>query len=126
MKCYKVTKENDRSIVSGNDAVVHYLIGENVTAPKYLAEQGYHLTAFQTLKNAKEASKHFFWANDKNAIIWEASGQAEIKKLPLIATRRSVDHKERSLKAIGSSCGWPKNTLMFKKLKLLKIVERLS
>ena len=126
MKCYKVTKEDNRSIVSEDDAAVHYLIGENVTAPKYLAEQGYHLTAFQTRKDAKEASKFLFWWEDKNVIIWEASGTAEIKELPLIATRNSVDNKKLFIRVVESKSHWPENTLMFKELKLLKTVERLS
>ncbi len=126
MKCYKVTKEDNRSIVSKDDATVHYLIGENVTAPEYLAEQGYHLTAFRTRKDAKEASKFHFWGEDKNVRIWEASGTAEIKELPLIATRNSVDNKKLFIRVVESKSHWPENTLMFKELKLLKTVERLS
>ena len=126
MECYKVTREDNKSIVSEDDAAVYYLNGEYVTAPEYLAEQGYHLTAFQTLKDAKEAAKYYFWADSENVIIWKALGKAKIKELPSICTRRSVEYKGKSVQAIGGRNRWPKNTLMFKKLKLVKIAERLS
>ena len=126
MKCYKVTKEDNRSIISDDDATVHYLNGEYVTAPEYLADQGYHLTAFRTLKDAEEVAKYYFWNEVENAVIWEASGKGKIETLPLIGKRASVDYKGELVQPIEGRHDWPENTLMFKEIKLIKIAQRLS
>ena len=126
MKCYKVIKGDNRSIISNGDATVHYFNGEYVKAPKYLAEQSYHLTAFRTFKDAEEVAKYYFWNEVENAVIWEASGKGKIETLPLIGRRASVDYKGELVQPIGGLHDWPENTLMFKELKLIKIAQRLS
>ena len=120
MRVYKVVERQGRelrSAVAYGMAKVIYK-REWVEAPEWLAEQGYHLTAFKSLEDAVRF-RNVYSLND--AEVWEAEADGVTDNLPCIASVNLL-----SIGRIVSNSvypGWPKGTVMCKRLKLVRRVE---
>ena len=132
MKCYKfVKRENNKllSIFSHGKFQVRYKKGRYATAPSYLKKANYHLLAFKTIRDALDFVNICLW-DDRNTILFEVEGQERVS-LPLYLSlnwsRRGEFHNFQSyfnwIRTVHTSMNWPYNTLMFKKIKLIKEVE---
>jgi hypothetical protein len=111
------------SIAAYNDglylysAQATYIPDEWAEAPEQMASFGYHLTAFQELKNARK----FFVYNGYSSVaaqVWECEIDEQVelpKRLKL-----SVWHLDGVMEPLGF--GWPDNTIMAKRIKITRRV----
>jgi hypothetical protein len=116
MKVYKVVRESwaepgkyYSALVDGL-ALMTYRIGAPAEVPDWLAHQGYHATAFDTLGNAEL----FAQAAGRDLQIFEAEGDAVA--LPNRAAIFDVI-RGRLDSPVGDD--WPAGTVMVKSLKLI-------
>ena len=114
MKCFKVVRKSKKSSVVEGRAAVRYKVGEYVRAPSFLAEEGYHLTAFSSLSPALNFAEGF------DDVIYEAQGKKRILHLPPRYYCWLVETPTGFSKAKKPDLSWPTATLMFKEIKLLK------
>lgn len=98
------------AVVSGK-ANTRYRLGVNHHAPRWLADEGYHLTAFKTLRQARN------WARDPETI-WrcEATDIIRHEALP----PRCYGYHLVDGDIVVASLPWPEGTIMCKTIKLLK------
>lgn len=132
MKAYKIVKNVSGKLFSWNFTrwgAVLYVPSEWVEAPDLARKYGYHLTVFETLEDAKA------WSVDLPSYyeIWECEIIPAPQILPpLIDSSHSgalvyyakIMYKIRR-KFRGNSpeqLGWPKGTLMARKVKLIRRV----
>lgn len=126
MKAYKViarTKDLKRqkyimySAVVRDKARVRYKkLGWNV-APKWLAQNGYHLVAFRTIEDAVK----FGLDEDLVSVdIWEVELMGIIKKMPPKLDIHQICRGNKEAVPFGD---WPEGTIMAKKVKLIKKVK---
>lgn len=90
-------------------ALVKYHIGKFVSAPKWLRDQGYHLTAFSSQADALEAAANFDFCE-----IWLAEAKGKVPLQPfcsLIGLSRGDIVQEKF-------SHWPKGTIMVTSIKL--------
>ena len=140
MKCFKVvrtTKEVKGNLLKvGPERLISamnpkpfrttYKIGERVKAPDFLAEKGYHLLAFSNEQDAYHFLYRMWMSKGK---VFEAEGTDLIISIPLFLDTSRWDNgwgkalEDDLLWMIDEhtvSDGWPKGTLMFKEITLLK------
>ena len=125
MKVYKVVSRSTvsthsppswkytSSVVKGK-AEVTYMVGEPVSAPRWLEDLGYYLTAFKTLEDAKHFSKY------TSSVIFLADVNVIIEELPPALSIRDLfwgGHKELT------NPSWPDGTVMCKELTLIEEVR---
>jgi len=128
---YKVLKSyrHNRILVSlivGAEAGVIYGIGEPAYAPPWLAERGYHLTVFRTLKLAKryrsECARGFYY---NRLEVWRVSAKSRIQPLPTIMDWRSIE-RGLIIPYVGycseGVIDWPEGTEMYEEITLLERV----
>ena len=94
-----------------------YRLGVANRAPRWLAEKGYHITAFNSLKNAEHfllcwrANSRQIWECEATGVFSDMRGRCEQESLS--------DGKLTRLTYVG----WPNGTVMCKTLKLVKEVK---
>lgn len=94
--------------------MVTYGTGKFAKAPEWLREWGYHLTAFDTLEHARACMKYSY---SKHFEMWEAEGKDRVKRLEMFRPEFLSDGVLYSVNGI-----WPKGTMMFKEIKLIRRV----
>jgi hypothetical protein len=112
---YKCTDSWRNSIVAPGKSSVYYEVDEWVTAPTWLADNGYGIFVFNTLRDAMEFSRCFY-----RPIIWECEIEGIYSELPLAIQADGLEH------------GWiaftdplfcfPEGTIMVEKVKLIRKV----
>ena len=121
IKVYKVIRREDEFLYSfwaGSCARVKYQPNEWAQAPDWLSEKGYHLLAFKSLDMARKLHGYM----DINYEIWEAVGESEILALPPV--RDPIDLGHGSLWHRDDAPLWPEGTCMFRRVKLVKRIQR--
>jgi len=113
------------SMWASGDAETIYTVGEWAKAPEVLARIGYHLLAYDDIESAK-------FLMHQGYEIWEAIAEDEIKVLPprlrdsFVAQITRYISEPRVLRKSGRVAsdlrngGWPKNTVMYKRIKLAR------
>ncbi len=99
MICYKVTNEFDQSVIETSYRI-QYIKRERVESHKIPRAFHYYLFAFETIKDARIFT--FFGAR-----VWRAEGTGPFLHLPWLP----------------EDCSWPRGTIMFQGIKLLKRVS---
>ena len=120
--CYKVVcrYEPDESVwgslAAGGDAKVLYTVGEPAKAPGWLAVEGYHLTAFETLSQAAR-----YWGGLELAIAYAVFECEALYREPLPprAPPWTVARRGRLVLFPEAYQGWPHGTVMAQRLTLL-------
>ena len=126
MKAYKIVMDfyaiENRSACATNRGRVNYSKREAVEAPFWLAERGYHLTAFEDIETAREWLKSFAPESLRGTwwTLWEVEGNDQVAELPPLC--RLDDLGEGRLTPWGKGATWPKGTVMFRSIKLGKEV----
>ena len=131
MKCYKFVKREKNkllSIFSHGKFQVRYKKGRYATAPSYLKKVNYHLLAFRTINDALDFAT--ICLPGMNTLLFEAEGQERVF-LPLYLSLNWSRRREfpnfqsyfNWVRTVSTVMSWPHNTLMFKKIKLIKEVE---
>jgi hypothetical protein len=121
MKAWKVLlrKYNNEliSIVRGGKCCVEYREGVYVEPPKFLLDHGFGLTCFRTRKAARKTRKEFCWGGIIRRVEFEKDGI-----MPIPAFQINILEAEGNgiYKEYGSNSLWPVDTIMVKKMKLLK------
>ncbi len=113
---YKITNKELGSYMAKNKAYIQYKIREFVTAPDWLAKQGYYLLVFDSLEHAKNECCSF---NDK---IWKCEVRDIQKNLPCCHYIYEVS-KGFLPKNKTNIITWPKGTIMAKEVKLIKEIK---
>lgn len=111
MKCYKLLSTDMTSAVATGEAQVLYFRGERAQAPGWLAEKGYHLTAFESLEDAR------LWSGSY-ANLWECEGEEQVPVPPKLDWGALFDGH-----AWFHTATWPTGTVMFKYITLLRRVK---
>ena len=140
MKCFKVVRTTSEvkgrslkirpkrliSVISPEPFRTTYKIGERVKAPDFLAEKGYHLLAFS---NEQDAYHFVYRVWMSKGRVFEAEGTDLVISIPLFLDTSWWDNGWKKSNADDLlwmidehtvSDGWPKGTLMFKEITLLK------
>ena len=117
MIAYKVLSVTDCGIlishIAENAALVQYDLDKEITAPKWLADVGYHLLVFDTLRNAEN------YNNDRPGIvIWEV----EVDELLPPLTRGDMTNLDKGFLTCTQALPWPDGTYMARSLKLVRQV----
>ena len=119
VKVYKVVFRGEhgelRSILAYGDAEVVYTPNKWVEAPRWLAKEGYYLTAFKTIEDALD----FVDGVSLRFEIWEAEAQGIIKKLPNPCDIDSLADR----KLVPLKLEWPRGTIMCQRLRLIRRVK---
>ena len=131
MKCYKFVKSEKNkliSIFSHGEFQVRYRKGRYTTAPSCLKKVNYHLLAFKTVDAALSFKANCLW--DTNTLLFEAKGRGEVLLPPYLSfgwsSRKNFANFQKYfnwVRTVSTVMNWPYNTLMFKKIKLIKEVE---
>jgi hypothetical protein len=120
MKGYKVIREENDKLFSCwvlGQGRVEYRIGKSVEAPSWLAERGYHLTFFKTLRNARRFASNLLSDPYRSIKIYRCEVKEPLKNLP------STWLMTCGFVVLGASLRpWPKGTKMAKGIKLLREV----
>ena len=105
------------SVIMTGKASIQYYPNIVCTAPKWLADKGYHLMAFKRFKDAR----YFAVGNQQ---IWRAEVTETTSNLPE-RLFISVLHKGKVIPSGGKTDGktWPRGTVMCKTIKLIKKVN---
>ena len=117
MKYYKVVREEDGkrySLIVHGKACVEYVPGEWTKAPEWLARRGYHLLVFTDFDKAR------YWCENETDEVWECEVKDVIEELPLM-----LDIKALACgRAFNSFSCFPKETVMAREVKLVKLVHK--
>lgn len=119
MIVYKAIKRDHEGKLSSTfafgKAEKYYRQGVNHHAPYWLADKGYHLIAFKSLKRAMA------WGKPRGTEVWEceATGIIPYTDLPQRLYIYSLSSGDMNPSEDGA---WPKDTIMCKTIKLLKEV----
>ena len=133
MTCYKVVRLVEKaageqgaryeSCKIEDGPVTSYALETWSEAPGWMANRGYHLLVFDTLKDAK------FWTNLNDWVILECECEEEADRLPVMLYWHSSHRwKERLERGDGlrdledSGRRWPDGTRMFKRVRPLREV----
>jgi len=120
-KIYKVVQREAGALYSywaPGYSRVEYRPFEWLHAPQWLAGEGYHLLAFDTLKAAREINR--FRELGSRFEIWEAIGESEILPLPAYLYHPSLSRG--SIQSHGMGQHWPEGTRMYRRIKLVERV----
>ena len=110
---YKVTRRGNISAVVNGHASVIYSKDKYVTAPDWLAERGYYLTVFKSLR----AAKAFAWGEHE---IWECKvKELQNTRLPF----RDMAELAHGRLGLGSGGAYPAGTTWAKEVKLIRRVQ---
>lgn len=122
MKAYKVfhkcLNKELCSLFTFNKAEVYYKKDCLNTAPKWLAEKGYHPVAFKTLKDVELACRD--WKLVWDYEIWEVELKGVVKKLPVALSYINIS---RGFIDLNNTNYWTKGTVMGKKVRLVRRVK---
>lgn len=119
---YKIVREEDGrlfSLVAKHHARVEYFVGEWVAAPIWLRAHGYHITAFKTLKHAKNFLRSTCISPDDSILIYKAEAVGIIKNLPPRLSLIDLDWHRIFYK---EEKDWYEGTVMCRLIKLLEVV----
>lgn len=112
---YKVTTKENKSAVVDDPFAIQYSTEQFASAPKVMADQGYHITAFDDKDQTR-----IFCDSMPDLVLWEAEAEGIIEHMPNRMLYQggipAFDESEVSL--------WPFGTIMCEKLKLVKIAPR--
>ena len=105
-----------KSEFAGGMAEVTYIPEEWVRAPEWLAKQGYHLLVFQSEEEAR------FWASSSQDV-WECELEGYTDSLPPRMNLQGLN--KGNFLYLETTCdeGWPEDTAMARRVKLLQIVS---
>lgn len=138
MKCYKIVRKiQDGYISCFIDGILRktYYKNKYTKANKALFNRGYGLCCFKTIQTAKEFQRGCYYWSDSE--VWEAEGENQlpfgqknkrrfyITNLGLRTIKiffNLLDLDEYTEKEDYTKKGWPKGTIMFEKVKLIKKV----
>ena len=110
---YKVIwKATNESCVVEGMAAVKYKQGMWVSAPDWLAKQGYWLTCFETFAQASQ-----FKCNEVLFAVWECRAREIKRQLPQVYEPLNLSRG----RMLYPGDQWPKGTIMAKQLKLVKL-----
>lgn len=121
MKVYKVVRKYKGQYYScgaRGKAVVRYQIGEWAEAPKWLADKGYHLTAFYHYIYAKS----FIASNFRlpQPYLFEAEAEDIIRgQIPEFAFTSDLRNGKILTSRMSRYVDWPLDTIMAKRIKLI-------
>ena len=131
MLCYKFVKPEKKklfSVFGVGEFKVRYKKGRYVTVPSCLKKSNYHLLAFKTKEAAMDFRDSYLY--NVNSILFEAEGYEQVLLPPHLPIRAREFHDFSNFKdyftwvqTTYTSTKWPYNTLMFKKIKLLKEIK---
>jgi hypothetical protein len=113
---YKITNYELGSWITENKAYVQYKVWEFVTAPDWLASQGYHLLVFDNIKDAKHNFCHL------NDILWKCEVKDIQEGLPACHYVHEINNGFLS-KSNTKTIMWPAGTIMVKAVKLIKEIK---
>jgi len=124
MKVYKIVRNIDGELVSVGAtgmARIVYKPHEWISAPRQLAERGYHITAFRSLRRAA-INLHVLSSYTLPSVygfeLWEAEAEGITRKLPpmlnmlQLAKGQFKEHLAPDL--------WAYGTIMCRRIKLIK------
>ncbi len=120
MKCYKVVSPELESAFGQGKNALQYKIGKYIRAAQLARKWGYHLLTFSTLSTARNFALMNF-SDSSETRIFEAVGKGRI--VPLPGKHFSGPDDFSWAKIPQYLISWPPDTLMFKKVKLLKEVN---
>lgn len=120
---YKIVSPDSENYLSScvvfGLANVEYIPDQWVVAPSFLAVDGYHLTVFSTLDNARKFITDECGAFGMMMQIWEVEVEGVITNLPPV---RSVVHASTGTLGNTFTGAWPPGTAMVKKVMLKRRV----
>ena len=120
MRVYKVLKRDGEELYScmvGGKARVKYEPCVWVSAPDWLAKEGYHLTAFKDFWVAEAYYEAIIAPPEVHHELWEAEAENVIKRLP---PKMRVGDVMSGLIVPWYKDGWPIGTVMAKQIKLVR------
>ena len=103
------------SVIVSGKASIQYYPNVTCTAPKWLANKGYHLMAFKRFKDAR-----LFAISGSNQEIWRAEATETTSKL-LEHCFLTCLHDGKARLSGGKT--WPDGTIMCKTIQLLRRVK---
>jgi len=111
-----------RSAIAEGKAEVTYRRGGWSRAPQWLAEDGYHLTVFDSMEHANSfASSYMSGGNLLNAHIWRVHvREVHDGDLPPRCLLWTIAHGRRG---IPDAPPWPNGTVMAEKVRLVECVQ---
>lgn len=109
------------SVLALGKAMVEYKPGEWVESPAWLAEKGYFLTVFDSVKHAKK----FIYRNSFDIVaeveIWECETDGVVDNMPRRGTLPELGEGIISIPTSGNP-PWPAGTVMARRVRLTKRV----
>ncbi len=112
---YKITNKELGSWIVEKEAYVQYKVGKYVTAPCWLAEQGYHLLVFDDIRYVKRVFCSF---TDK---LWECEIKDVQKYLPVCRDILLIN--KGILPKSNDTFPWIDGTTMVREVKLIKEIK---
>jgi len=113
MMAYKLLSRTLSSFSAGGQAKVEYKMNRFSKAPRWLRRRGYHITVFDTLRNAMSFDIRLFG----DALIYKVECVKQ-KKLPPQLDIMLLSMSVWVMRDI--HCNWPNGTLMFEMVKPLE------
>lgn len=115
-RVYKVTSPDQTSVYAKGPALVYYSIETKTKSSRWLADRGYHLTAFKELQHARDFVKRI---SNVGFLLWEAEGWGEV----MLSFCCSLESLSQGVLSLYESPRWPEGTVMFRSMRLIRVIE---
>ena len=116
---YKIVRGvQPRSAIASGNCTVYYRPGVWTRAPKWLADQGYHLLVFTTESLAYSFINTELRISQAVFQVWEASAKGIIEDLPKFC---SLIPLEQGIIVLWTA-PWPNGTIMAKQIRLERLL----
>ncbi len=116
---YKVIWHDRRSCIVEGRATVNYCPKVWARPPNWLYGQGYWLTCFETLRQAKRFKAEL--GKSSWSEIWQCCAKGIKKELPPICAIGPLDYGQL-YRPTDTNWDWPEGTIMARELKLVRRV----
>ena len=122
LPCNGMVDRKTFSRFAEGESRVTYELKKWVQAPEWLRNKGYHLFAFSNYEKAEEFVLEAY--DNMGGIIYKARAKEVTKILPVKCYREDLANGNLNPKRWDTT--WPRDTIMCKKIQILKIVGTLE